>query len=89
MKNQQEEIADAIEVAATHHYEAAHDIAKALREGLIAVARSITPKGLPGTDANGGSVDSLTESCMGITGGLCRVATAIDNLADAIADRDV
>lgn len=64
--------------------ESESEIAYALREGLRQVARSITPFGKPGQDANGGYVDSLTESCMGITGGLVRVAEAINNLAEAI-----
>ena len=86
MKNQQEDIADVIEEAATYHYEAAHDIAEALREGLRTLALAITPKGFPGTDANGGTVDSLTEACMGITGGLCSVAESIERLAGSVED---
>jgi hypothetical protein len=37
-----------------------------------------------GRDAGGGPVESLTESVMGITGGLHRIADAIDNLAEAL-----
>ena len=58
----------------------------AIYEGLRKVAGAITPLGVGrGTDAAGGNVESLTEACMGITSGLCRIADAINNLADAVS----
>lgn len=53
------------------------------------LANSITyPSAVPGTDACGGSVLSLTEAVMGITGGLVEIANSIDHLADAIRERE-
>lgn len=57
------------------------------------VAAAITPVAVAGTDAVGGSVSSLTEAVMGVTGGLCQIAEAIQELArrearQAIADHD-
>ena len=37
-----------------------------------------------GEDAYGGSVGSLTEAVMGVTGGLCRIADAIEALAESL-----
>lgn len=50
------------------------------------IATAITFSGVPGTDAYGGGVASLTEAVMGVTGGLCRIADAIHELADAVRD---
>ncbi len=58
-----------------------------LTRAVVAVANSITAPALPGIDAAGGEVTSLTESVMGITAGLFRVADAIDGLADAVRNR--
>ena len=53
------------------------------------LAKAITPiSALRGTDATGGLVGSLTESVMGITAGLVRIAEAITDLADAVRERD-
>lgn len=60
------------------------------------IAHAITPVGvLPGRDASGESVASLTEAVMGITAGLMAIATSldgisasIDNLADAIQEAE-
>lgn len=41
-----------------------------------------------GHDALGGGVGSLTEAVMGVTGGLCEIAGAINNLADAVRGVD-
>lgn len=41
----------------------------------------------PGKDATGGHVASLTEAVMGVTAGLCRIASAIESLADAVREK--
>jgi len=52
------------------------------------IAHAIKPTGaIPGEDRCGGKVGSLTESVMGITSGLVKVADAIDRLACAIEDK--
>lgn len=61
-------------------------LSDAIHEGMRKIANSITPLGVGGgRDAAGGNVESLTEACMGITSGLCRIAEAINNLADAVS----
>lgn len=61
-------------------------LSDAIHEGMRKIANSITPIGVgSGRDAAGGNVESLTEACMGITSGLCRIAEAINNLADAVS----
>lgn len=53
------------------------------------IANSITPvSAVQGTDANGGSVGSLTEAVMGMTFGLVRIAEAITDLAEAVRERE-
>lgn len=52
------------------------------------IADAIAPIAVPGTDASGGSVSSLTEAAMGITAGLHAVAESLDGIAAAIRDRD-
>lgn len=59
---------------------------KDLAEAVLSLANSVVPLGISaGKDATGGTVHSLTEAVMGITAGLCRIADAIDRLADEIA----
>ena len=41
----------------------------------------------PGHDENGGRVGCLTEAVMGVTAGLCRIADAIGDLAEAVRER--
>lgn len=53
---------------------------------LASVARAITAQAVPGRDAAGGHVESLTESVMGVTAGLMAIASALDRLAD-VAER--
>jgi hypothetical protein len=53
---------------------------------LKRLADAITPNLVGSADATGGHVESLTEAAMGITAGLCRIADAIDGLADAIRE---
>lgn len=50
------------------------------------IAAAITPVAVPGTDATGGTVDSLTEAVMGITAGLVRIANALEMIAEAIQE---
>lgn len=60
-------------------------IAIAIKTGLESIANAIRPIGaLPGKDATGGYVSSLTEAIMGITAGLDRVANNIELLADMV-----
>jgi hypothetical protein len=66
-----------------------HDRVMTLMAGELAsslqrIARAVTDEAMPGHDATGGTVISLTESVMGITAGLCRVAEAIGRVADAL-----
>lgn len=64
------------------------DVVDRLARATFAVAKAITPRdAAAGRDASGGSVESLTEAVMGITGGLHRIADAIDNLAEAVRER--
>ena len=49
------------------------------------IAQAITPPAAPGKDAAGGTVTSLTEAVMGVTGGLVQIAEAIQELANAVA----
>jgi hypothetical protein len=52
---------------------------------LHQIARAITPDdAMPGHDATGRTVASLTEAVMGITAGLYRVAEAISRVADVL-----
>jgi Mg2+ and Co2+ transporter CorA len=51
------------------------------------IADAILPPGVAaGTDETGGRIESLTEAVMGVTGGLCKIADAISNLAEAVRD---
>ena len=69
----------------TEEYE---DFGEAIAESLTKVAHAITPLDtMRGTDANGGSVGSLTEAIMGVTAGLVRIADAIEYLAEVHSSR--
>jgi hypothetical protein len=49
------------------------------------VANAITPMdAMPGHDANGGTVASLTEAVMGLTASMSRIADAIESVAEAM-----
>ncbi len=51
------------------------------------IADAITPSdAAPGHDETGGTISSLTEACMGMTAGLCRIADALNNIAQAMRD---
>lgn len=52
---------------------------------LAAIAQAITAPVTPGHDATGGNVGCLTEAIMGVTAGLCRIADAITELANAVS----
>lgn len=57
--------------------------------GLKAIADAITPfVGVPGKDASGAYVASLTEAMMGITSGLVMIAESIGDLAEAVRERN-
>lgn len=53
---------------------------------MKAVACAITANASGGHDAAGGFVTSLTESVMGVTGGLVKIAEAIEKLAESVSD---
>ncbi len=57
---------------------------KDLSESAKRIAYSITPPVAGNKDASGGHVESLTEAVMGVTGGLCKIAEAIESLAEAV-----
>ncbi len=50
------------------------------------IANAISADAAPGTDETGGTINSLTEAVMGVTAGLCRVASSISDLAEAVAE---
>jgi hypothetical protein len=50
------------------------------------IGDAITAHGAPGHDEAGGTVASLTEAVMGVTAGLCKIASAIEHLAEAVED---
>src|SRR5262245_61407953 len=69
------------------NFEAANvvDVVASLARATRSVSRPITPAdAAPGRDAAGGAVTSLTEAVMGVTSGLCRIADAIERLAEAV-----
>lgn len=66
--------------------ESATPVSDAIHDGLKRVADAITPCAAGGTDAIGGHVGSLTEAVMGTTAALCRIADAMNNVAEAIRE---
>lgn len=62
------------------------DALDSLARSTRLIAAAVTPTAVPGTDATGGTVASLTEAVMGVTGGLVRIADAIAELAEAVRD---
>lgn len=53
------------------------------------IAKAITPQDASaGYDATGGTITSLTEAVMGMTGGLVQIASAIQSLAESIQARE-
>lgn len=53
---------------------------------LARVSDAITSQAGGGIDETGGIVTCLTEAVMGVTAGLCKIAEAIDGLANAVRD---
>lgn len=68
-------------------------IAEAIDGLAVEIARMrIVPNGTStsvGTDVYGGHVGSLTEAVMGMTEGLYNIAHAIENLGQAIRDKEL
>jgi hypothetical protein len=52
------------------------------------LARAVAAEAAPGTDETGGHVECLVEAVMGMTAGLCKIAEAIGELAEAVRDGD-
>lgn len=64
------------------------DVLAGLARAVRASASAISPAdAAPGHDAAGGTVGSLTEAVMGVTAGLCRIADALGDVAEAIRER--
>lgn len=63
----------------------AHDL---LRKMAVRVQTAISGDASPGRDAAGGTVGCLTSSVMGVTAGLCQIADAINNLAEAVRENN-
>lgn len=97
MGNERELIADAIDELKGFVADISHslesddgkivDVVGKLAYATKRVADSITPIAFPGTDETGGRVESLTEAVMGVTAGLCQIASAIESLAEAIREK--
>jgi hypothetical protein len=63
------------------------DAAKDVSFVIGELADCIKPRELlPMKDDSGGLVGSLTEAVMGVTGGLVKIADAINNLAEAVRE---
>lgn len=63
------------------------EMVQSLAQNTKAIANAITPTKLNGSsDAGDTFVESLTEAVMGQTRGLCRIADAIHDLAEAIRE---
>jgi len=62
------------------------DVLDGVRGAVRRLSLAILPDAAPGFDAADGEVRSLTEAVMGVTGGLCRIAVAIESLADAVRE---
>lgn len=67
------------------HYEAVID-QDALFRSLRSISEAVTPCKAPNSDAAGVHVGSLTEAVMGVTAGLCQIADALNNVAEAIRE---
>ena len=65
------------------------DVINYLANATSRIAKAITPPIAGGQDEAGGHVESLTEAVMGITKGLCLIASSIESLAEAIRERDM
>lgn len=57
-------------------------------DAVLKLTKSVMPRDLPGgKDATGGHVECLTEAVVGVTAGLCRIADALESIAEAIRER--
>jgi hypothetical protein len=65
-------------------HEEMNDFITELNRGFYRVSTAITADASPGRDATGRTVGSLTESVMGVTSGLVKIADAIERLAEAV-----
>jgi len=63
------------------------DVLHTLASANQRIATAITAQAAPGHDDTGGCITSLTEAVMGVTSAGCRIAEAINNLADAVRER--
>lgn len=62
-------------------------VSNSIRHGTSVIADAITPRDAAGRrDDSGTHVGSLTEAVMGLTSGLCSIAAAINNLAEAVRE---
>ena len=62
-------------------------IAESIGSGLRTIANSVTPlSAMPGEDASGTYVSSLTEAVCGVTAGIMAIANAISELAEAVRE---
>lgn len=58
-----------------------------ISQGFMSLTNAITPVNvLPGTDATGGHVESLTEAIMGITKALVMISASIDDLTEVVRE---
>lgn len=65
------------------------DVINHLANATWRVAATIKdPQASPNNDETGGYVNSLIEAVMGMTTGLCKIASSINYLADAVRERD-
>ena len=65
------------------------DTTDTIGDALYSVSKAITACSAPGQDETGGYVASLTESVMGVTAGLCKIAEAMEHVASAIEDQEL
>lgn len=59
-----------------------------LTDAVRRLGAAITPNVIGCSDATGGHVESLTEAVIGMTAGLCRIADAIESLAEAVREHE-
>ena len=78
-----EEVANAVEMCFDEDSALVRAVEQ-LADSAKRIGVSITPIAAAGKDDNGGHVESLTEAVMGMTGGLIRIASAIESLANAV-----
>jgi hypothetical protein len=90
MKAQLEALADAITYSLQRDGDYDNSLGGAvddLAREVGKIADAITPTHVaPGQDENGGHVGCLTEAVMGVTGGLMAIASAIQELAEAVGN---